>query len=271
MHDDNLNGSVIVGIFEDLTDQKRMEAEIRKNDRLRALGRLSAGVAHEIRNPLTGIATSVEVLGSKLREEPDKVKYIHAVLDEINRLDGIIRNLLNFAKPAKPRISTCSLPEIAGRVIHLLEDQAGNKGVELVLEDDVDEDTCSADGDQITQVLMNIVLNAIQACGEGDRVDMILRNQVESGTDGKRYRRVDVIDTGPGIPKEIRKNLFEPFFTTKTQGTGLGLAICQQIVEEHGGKIFNEFRPGATVFSVLLPAASEERVVIGEPKPAKGS
>jgi two-component system NtrC family sensor kinase len=271
MHDDNLNGSVIVGIFEDLTDQKRMEAEIRKNDRLRALGQLSAGVAHEIRNPLTGIATSIEVLGSKLREEPDKVKYIHAVLDEISRLDGIIRNLLNFAKPAKPRITTCSLPEIAGRVIRLLADQATNKGVELVLEDKVDEDTCSADGDQITQVLMNLVLNAIQACTEGDRIEMILRNKPESGRDGRRYRRVDVIDSGPGIPKEIRRNLFDPFFTTKSQGTGLGLAISQQIVEEHGGKILNEFRPGETVFSVLLPAVPADRVIIGEPKPAKGS
>jgi two-component system sensor histidine kinase HydH len=260
-----------VGIFEDLTDQKRMEAEIRKNDRLRALGQLSAGVAHEIRNPLTGIATSIEVLGSKLREEPDKVKYIHAVLDEISRLDGIIRNLLNFAKPAKPRITTCSLPEIAGRVIRLLADQATNKGVELVLEDKVDEDTCSADGDQITQVLMNLVLNAIQACTEGDRIEMILRNKPESGRDGRRYRRVDVIDSGPGIPKEIRRNLFDPFFTTKSQGTGLGLAISQQIVEEHGGKILNEFRPGETVFSVLLPAVPADRVIIGEPKPAKGS
>jgi signal transduction histidine kinase len=271
MHDDNLNGKVIVGIFEDLTDQKRMEAEIRKNDRLRALGRLSAGVAHEIRNPLTGIATSIEVLGSKLKEEPDKVKYIHAVLDEIGRLDGIIRNLLNFAKPAKPRISRCSLPEIAGRVIHLLEEQANSKGVELILAQKPDEVTCSADGDQITQVLMNIVLNAIQACAEGDRIEMVLRKQAEAPAGGKGYGRVDVIDSGPGIPKEIRRNLFEPFFTTKAQGTGLGLAICQQIVEEHGGKILNECRPGATVFSVLLPVAKAERAIIGEPKPAKGS
>jgi signal transduction histidine kinase len=255
MHDDNSNGNVIVGIFEDLTDQKRMESEIRKNDRLRALGQLSAGVAHEIRNPLTGIATSIEVLGSKLREEPDKVKYIHAVLNEINRLDGIIRNLLNFAKPSKPRISTCSLPEIAGRVIHLLTEQARDKGVELTLANDLDDDTCSADPDQITQVLMNIVLNAIQACEEGDRIEMVLRDKMESSVDGKRYRRVDVIDSGPGIPKAIRRNLFDPFFTTKAQGTGLGLAISQQIVEEHGGKIVNEFGSGGTMFSVLLPAA----------------
>lgn len=271
MHDDNLIGSVIVGIFEDLTDQKRMEAEIRKNDRLRALGQLSAGVAHEIRNPLTGIATSIEVLGSKLKEEPDKAKYIHAVLDEIKRLDGIIRNLLNFAKPVKPRISTCSLPEIAGRVINLLGEQAKTKGVVLILEDDVDDDTCNADADQITQVLMNIVLNAIQACAQGDRIEMILRKKAEEGIDGKRYRRVDVIDSGPGIPKEIRRNLFDPFFTTKAQGTGLGLAISQQIVQEHGGKIFNEFRPGETVFSVLLPAAMTESIVCEQSKPAKGS
>jgi signal transduction histidine kinase len=271
MHDDDLAGSVIVGIFEDLTDQKRMEAEIRKNDRLRALGQLSAGVAHEIRNPLTGIATSIEVLGSKLREEPDKVKYVHAVLDEIHRLDGIIRDLLNFAKPAKPRISICSLPEIAGRVIHLLTDQAKNKGVELILEDDLDDDTCSADADQITQVLMNIVLNAIQACSEGDRIEMVLRNKKESGAGGKGYRRVDIIDSGPGIPKEIRQKLFDPFFTTKAKGTGLGLAISQQIVEDHGGKILNEFHSGETMFSVLLPAVLKESIVSEKSGTAKGS
>lgn len=271
MHDDNLNGSVIVGIFEDLTDQRRMEAEIRKNDRLRALGQLSAGVAHEIRNPLTGIATSIEVLGSKLRGEADKVKYIHAVLDEINRLDGIIRNLLNFAKPAKPRISTCSLPEIAGRVIHLLNDQARSKGINLVLEDELEDDTCSADADQITQVLMNIVLNAIQACSDGDRIEMILRSKTESGLQSRRYCRVDVIDSGPGVPREIRRNLFDPFFTTKAQGTGLGLAISQQIVEEHGGKIVNEFRRGETVFSVLLPSTRPEKRFVEPARPAKGS
>ncbi|NIM19806.1 MAG: hypothetical protein GTO51_06125 [Candidatus Latescibacteria bacterium] len=271
MHDDNLNGNVIVAIFEDLTEQKRLEAEIRKNDRLRALGQLSAGVAHEIRNPLTGIATSVEVLGSKLKGEQEKVKYILAVLDEINRLDAIIRNLLNFARPAKPRIAPCSLPEIANRVIGLLADQAETKGVELLLKENLADETCSADADQITQVLINIVLNAIQACREGDRVEVVLRDEAAPGEGRERFARVDVIDTGPGVPESIRNSLFEPFVTTKSKGTGLGLAISQQIIEDHGGKIVCDFTPRNTIFSVILPAEKQESTINSPSNRAKGS
>ncbi|MDH3217494.1 MAG: ATP-binding protein, partial [Candidatus Krumholzibacteria bacterium] len=205
------------------------------------------------RNPLTGIATSVEVLGSKLQDDPEKIKYIRVILEEINRLNETIRSLLNFARPTKPRINSFALTELSQRVVNLLSDEAQKKGISLEVQDELKSKVCSADVNQLTQVLLNLVLNSIQACNRGDSVTMVLRNEqnVDAGEAG--FARIDVIDSGIGVPSEIRDVLFEPFVTTKTHGTGLGLAISQQIVEEHHGQISCEFLKKGTRFSVRLP------------------
>lgn len=256
MFDDSLNATVLVAIFEDLTEQKRLEAEIRKNDRLRTLGQLSAGVAHEIRNPLTGIATSVEVLEGKLKGDEERVKYIKAILDEINRLDGIIKNLLDYAKPARPRLRSCYIPDVAKRAMNLLSDHAKRRGIALKFINKLKEDRCKADADQITQVLLNVVLNALQACKRGDEIKLVLARDLASMN--SPHIKIEVIDTGPGIPAEVRDNIFEPFVTTKTKGTGMGLAISQQIVEEHSGRIFYECLRKGSKFTILLPLGSVE-------------
>jgi len=253
MHDDNLNGTVVVGIFQDLTEQKMLEAEVRRLDRLRVLGQLSAGVAHEIRNPLTGIATSAEVLGSRLEGCEDKLKYVRAILDETRRLDGIIRNLLSFAKPARPEFRPCALGEVSGRVASLLADQASKKGVELRLRDDLEGRVLSADANQLTQVLLNLVLNAIEACDRGNVVEISLCSETDPACSAGGFVRIDVSDDGAGVPPAVREHLFEPFVTTKTQGTGLGLAISHQIIEEHRGSIRCECRDKGTRFTIRLP------------------
>lgn len=253
MYDDNLDGMVIVAIFEDLTEQKRMEGEIRRNDRLRVLGQLSAGVAHEIRNPLTGIATSAEVLADRLGRENQNVKYIKAILDEIHRLDGIIRNLLDFARPPKPQIAPCSLPDVMTRVMSLLGDEATKKGIDLKLKKDVEAVYCEADAAQLTQVVLNVVLNAVQACREGDKVSLDVKHEEPTDPSYAKVVRIEVLDSGPGVPKEIRESMFDPFVTTKSRGTGLGLAISQHIIEEHKGSIQCEFLPRGTRFSIRLP------------------
>jgi PAS domain S-box-containing protein len=253
MHDDGLNGTVVVGIFEDLTEQKKLEAEVRRMDRLRVLGQLSAGVAHEIRNPLTGIATSAEVLGSRLGGHEDKLKYVAAILDETRRLDGIVRNLLSFARPAKPRFGPCAPGEVSGRVVGLLADQAAKKGIEVRVCDGLGGRLLYADADQLTQVLINLVLNAIEACDRGNTVEISLTVEPDESPSRGEVVRFDVSDNGPGIPPEVADRLFEPFVTTKTQGTGLGLAISQQIVEEHRGNIRCECGARGTTFTVRLP------------------
>jgi len=257
MHDDNLNGTVFVAIFEDLTEQKLLEAEIRRHDRLRVLGQLSAGVAHEIRNPLTGIATSAELLKNKLSDQPELTRFTKAILDEIHRLDEIIRGLLNFARPARPQMSACELGAVSMRAIGLLTDQAKKKGVTLEISNHLEAASCTADSNQLTQVLLNVVLNSIQACGAGDRIQIRLRNEnTAAGRRARRYARIDVIDNGPGVPEEVRSTMFDPFVTTKTSGTGLGLAICQQILEEHHGRIDCDFLPRGTRFVIRLPVDS---------------
>ncbi len=257
MHDDDLNGTVVVGIFEDLTEQKQLEAEVRRMDRLRVLGQLSAGVAHEIRNPLTGIATSAEVLGSRLGGHEDKLKYVTAILDETRRLDGIVRNLLSFARPSKPRFGPCAPGEVSGRVVGLLADQAAKKGIEVRVRDDLGGRLLYADADQLTQVLINLVLNAIEACERGNTVEISLAIEPDESRLGLEVVRFDVSDDGPGIPPEVADRLFEPFVTTKTQGTGLGLAISQQIIEEHRGNIRCECGSGGTIFTIRLPIGTD--------------
>lgn len=253
MHDDNLNGKVLVGIFDDLTEQRRMETEIRRNDRLRALGQLSAGVAHEIRNPLTGIANCAEVLSGKLKGDPDKARYLHAIRDEVHRLDGIIRNLLSFARPPKPNSDRCQLSDVTNRVYTLLHDQAQKKGVGLRQEVGDHPLWAFADVNQLTQVVLNMAINAVQACEPGDNVTL----SIHPGGASASTVAIDVIDSGPGIPEEIRESLFEPFVTTKTQGTGLGLAISQQIVDDHQGRIHCEFLDKGTRFSIELPRLAD--------------
>ena len=253
MHDDGLNGTVVVGIFQDLTEQKRLEAEVRRMDRLRVLGQLSAGVAHEIRNPLTGIATSAEVLGTRLGGSEDKLKYVTAILDETRRLDGIVRNLLSFARPAKPRFGPCAPGEVCARVVGLLADQAAKKGIDVQVRDELAGRALFADADQLTQVLINLVLNAIEACERGAKVGISLCVERDTGRGTADAVRIDVTDDGPGIPPEVADRLFEPFVTTKTQGTGLGLAISQQIVEEHRGSIRCDCGERGTTFTIRLP------------------
>jgi two-component system NtrC family sensor kinase len=119
---------------------------------------------------------------------------------------------------------------------------------------------CSADVNQITQVLLNIVLNSIQACERGDHVKIVLKNEKDKQSKGDAFARIDVMDDGVGVPPEVRGNLFEPFVTTKTHGTGLGLAISQQIVEEHRGKISCEFLDKGTCFTIRLPIGREAQV-----------
>ncbi|MFQ5512516.1 MAG: ATP-binding protein [Candidatus Krumholzibacteriia bacterium] len=265
MHDDNLNGTVLVAIFEDLTERKRLEGQLRRHDRLRVLGQLSAGVAHEIRNPLTGIATSAEVLGGKLRGQEDELKYIRAILDEIGRLDEIIRNLLSFAKPAAPQLGSCALADLSQRVAGLLSDEARRKGIRLAVEDGLKYRRCRADANQLTSVLLNIVLNSIHACETGDEVKIILRNEEPPQAQGRAFASIEVVDSGCGVPEEVRGNLFEPFVTTKTNGTGLGLAISQQIIEDHNGDIRCDFLKRGTRFTIRLPMEAKNDAAGGRP------
>ena len=256
---EDFHGTSLVAVFEDLTAQKAMEEELRRADRLRSLGELSAGVAHEIRNPLTGIATTAQVLKEQLAGEPEKTRYLTVILDEIKRLDDIIRNLLNFARPAHPAPREVTLNALVMEALDLLGEKAAESGVSIKFENRVPDDACFIDGDQIKQVVLNIALNGIQASGAGGEMMICTANSADPA-----FVRIEFIDSGKGIPDEIAEKLYNPFFTTRAEGTGLGLAITRKIVDSHGGKIFhlNEEGKGAR-FVVEMPRrmATDARAV----------
>lgn len=253
---DEYSGPSLVVVFEDLTARKELEEELRRSDRLRSLGELSAGVAHEIRNPLTGIATTAQVLREKLAGEDDKVEYLDVILGEIRRLDDIIRSLLHFARPAAPRPREVSMCDVVEDALTLVADTAGEAEISLRFESDVDRDRCLLDRDQIKQVVLNLAMNGIQACEPGGTVRVALRAASDPA-----FVRLDFEDDGCGIPPDAADRLYNPFFTTRSGGTGLGLSICRSIIESHGGRIWHESAPGeGATFHVDLPrmaAASE--------------
>ena len=249
-------------VCEDLTDYKRLEAELRQAERLSSLGQLAAGMAHEIRNPLAGIAMTAQVLKSRLGERPDADPYLERIQAEIQRLERIVRSLLEFSRPARPRLAPLDVAASARRVLEDLAGQAAAAGIELVPPDAAAPGAALADGDQIHQVLLNLVQNALQACQPGDRIGIDLERAAAVG--GADRLQVRVWDSGPGVLEAARSRLFEPFFTTKAEGTGLGLAVCRQILEEHGGRIQYRPRPaGGAEFCLQLspipdPPRSEE-------------
>ena len=261
---DEHHGSTVIVIFEDLTAQKRMEEELRRADRLRSLGELSAGVAHEIRNPLTGIATTAQVLKEKLAGDGGKEKYLNVILEEIARLDDIIKNLLNFARPVSPHPTELSLSSLIENALGLLTDTAREKRVSLHFESGLLEDRCLLDGDQIKQVILNIVLNGIQACGGGGTANVYVREAADPA-----FVEIELSDTGSGIPEEIADKLYNPFFTTRPEGTGMGLSISRKIVESHGGRIYHRSSVGrGTSFFIELPRRT---IVASQPVPARAT
>lgn len=246
---DDYHGMRIVAVFEDLTEQRAMEKELRRADQLRSLGELSAGVAHEIRNPLAGIATTAQVLREKLAGDEEKIKYINVILDEIKRLDDIINNLLNFARPLTPAPTQLRIGPVLENALQLLADEAAERNVALRLDNELGDDLCVLDGDQIKQVALNLILNGVQACGDGGDMTVSVRT-----SSNPEWVEIEFRDTGEGISPEAAEKLYNPFFTTRPQGTGLGLSITQKIIESLGGSIRHESELGkGTRFFVEFP------------------
>jgi signal transduction histidine kinase len=243
---------VMVG--EDLTEYKQLEAELRHAERLSSLGQLSAGMAHEIRNPLAGIAMTAQVLQSRLDDRPETEPYLQRIQAEVQRLERIVRSLLDYSRPARPQLASMDLRQAAGQAIGDLKGLAATTGIELLLPEGDTPCPARADRDQIHQVLLNLIQNAIQACAEGDRVGLRLERAAAAGG-GAGLARLIVWDSGPGVSEAAVVKLFDPFYTTKAEGTGLGLSLCQQIVKEHGGQL--SYRPreeGGSEFIIELAA-----------------
>jgi signal transduction histidine kinase len=226
---------------------------LEKQEKLATLGTLAAGIAHEIRNPLTSLKARLYTLEKHMQPVPAARKDTDIISAEISRLERIVRDVLSFARPSEPEIETIRVETIFDEVRGLMSPDLERRGVRLAVECDRDL-LIRADTGHIKQVLVNLVRNASEAIdGEGS---VTLRARPDSATlKGKETPAVilEVTDTGKGIPPEVEKRLFDPFFTTKETGTGLGLPIAARIVEKQGGLLQYRTRPGhGTTFGVVL-------------------
>jgi len=225
------------------------EDQLRRADRLTALGELSAGMAHEIRNPLGSIKGAVEILKDDYATDDAKYEFIQILLKETDRLNNIVQEFLGFARPKQPAFQQADLNEAIESVLTLTAQEARKTGVRLEKRLDPAIGKRSLDAGLLKQAFLNIVLNAIQAMPQGGVLTV-----ESSARDGAI--EVKVKDTGMGISEENRRKLFSPFFTTKKNGTGLGLAITYRIIENHRGRIDVASEPGkGTIFTVTIPAA----------------
>ncbi len=229
--------------------------QARKIDRLVSLGELSAYVAHEIRNPLTGIRTTVQFVGSKMRADDTRRADLEEVIAEIDRIEQIITSLLTFARPPASKPAPVQVADVVRRVLDNVDPQctASSVVVEFAAAEPIP--LVLADEDLLMQVFLNLVLNAVQAMPDGGSLAVTV---IAKRTSRRRNMvEIAISDTGRGIPPENLQKIFAPFFTTRRTGTGLGLAISQQIVRECGGLITAANRPqGGALFRVTLPGLS---------------
>lgn len=238
----------MIGIFQDLTRVKAMEAEIQKKEKWAFIGELSALIAHELRNPLAPLKASVEMLHEKKVSEQHADQLMKIALSEMDRLDSFVTDFLLYAKPQQPRKDSFNLHQSLREVITLLHSAKTAKGNVKISENLEGELFITGDSNQLRQVFWNLGINAIEAMSDGG--EFIISTEKKNNSVEITFR-----DTGKGISKKDIDNIFYPFFTTKEKGTGLGLAITQRITEEHGGKIIVKSQGigTGTTFKVILP------------------
>ncbi len=233
---------------------KSMQGQLIQTEKLAAIGKLAAGVAHEINNPLTGILTNSSLMLQDLPANDARREDLQVVVDETLRCRKIVKGLLDFARQTKPQKQFVDMNVVLEDVINLVRNQASFHDIEIELTPAAGLPPVRADKDQLRQVVLNTVLNAAEAMPSGGRIRACtcfdpVAAQVQ----------LSIQDTGPGIPEEIKGKIFEPFFTTKKTGTGLGLAIAYGIMERHQGTISLESAPGrGTTVTLRLPVNIEE-------------
>ncbi|OGW61405.1 MAG: hypothetical protein A2V83_01205 [Nitrospirae bacterium RBG_16_64_22] len=228
------------------------ERELRRADRLSALGELAASMAHEVRTPLASIRGAVEILGDAVPKDDPRRQFVDVLVSETDRLDRYVGTVLEFARPPRPERGPCDVNELVASTATLVAKQAKHAGVRLRIERDERIGKEMYDAGLLRHALMNLVLNAIQAMPRGGVLTLRTTAVREGGV------AIDVADTGPGIPDEIRDRLFSPFATLRPGGTGLGLSIARRIAEQHGGSLAYESSEGeGTVFHMFLPGLGE--------------
>jgi two-component system sensor histidine kinase HydH len=250
----------------ELQEQTRLllekETQLRRADRLSALGQLSAGLAHEIRNPLGAIKGAVEILQDDFPPGHPKAEFYNILLREVDRLNDVLTNFLSFARPVTPHLAPLDVRTVLTALEGLISGQARAHQVQIFTSFHAGPSRVMADETLLKQAFLNIMLNAVEAMPRGGDLAVSTRLSPAEAAGG-RPERVEVVfdDTGPGIREEELGRIFDPFFTTKKDGTGLGLAITHRIIENHQGTIRVVSQQGmGTTFAVTLPLEGAIRV-----------
>ena len=249
----NIQGRIL--LFKDLSEVKSLREEVERNRRLATVGRLAAGVAHEIRNPLSSIKGFATYFKERYRTVAEDQHIADIMIQEVDRLNRVVGQLLEFARPVSISKKEISVQAFIEDSLKRVERQAADAGVSVTAALPEKEALVRLDPDRLNQVLLNLYLNAIESMTDGGKIIVSLSGGPPGGS-----VEIRVSDTGPGIPEPDLDHIFDPYFTTKLTGTGLGLAIAHNIIQGHGGEIRAESRLGeGTTFTIVLPCAAESK------------
>ena len=230
-------------------ERLRQNERMFRAEQLATMGQFAAGIAHELRNPLTAIRSTIQYLENEFEQDTDQRKLAHDILDEVDRLNNIVGNLLSLARPAESNPEEIDICREIERCVNFIETKARSQNIKLQMDFEQDLPKLRFDQAELRQVLLNVMMNGLQSMPEGGL--LLIKASRIAGSD---RMLIQVGDEGPGIPADLRHKVFDPFFTTKTGGTGLGLAICNSIVKRYNGEIWIEqTKSGGTEVKISLP------------------
>lgn len=262
--DGKQQGAVL--ILRDLTQVRKLEAAVQRADQMAMVGTMSAGLAHEIKNPLGGIKGAAQLLQRELEDGSDLIEYPQIMIREAERINTIIEELLDLAKPRQPKIEPVNISQILDEIMLLQKQALAEQEIVFQLNLDPSIPPTFGDRDLLIRLFLNLIKNAGEAAPQGGEIIIESRidNEYHLAMPGGRSVPVILItisDNGPGIPPKVMERIFTPFYTTKTGGSGLGLAICQKIITDHGGFLKIVPRPeGGTSVKVSLPLVRKRPV-----------
>ncbi|MDH5218256.1 MAG: HAMP domain-containing histidine kinase, partial [Gammaproteobacteria bacterium] len=235
-----------------ITEARTLQTALERYKRLSAMGEMSAKVAHQIRTPLASALLYTSNLTKRGIKEDDRNRFADKALDRMRHLEKVVNDMLSFTRDASTVMAEVSLGKILNDLAGFMEAQINDGKCELIIEPLLHDNSMRANRDALLSVMQNLISNAIQACGEGGKIHVV----VDQRQQHQVVPAIDIYfsDNGPGISEEDQKRIFEPFFTTKTQGTGLGLAVAQNVVQSHGGSLWiARSDEDGTTFVMRLP------------------
>lgn len=235
---------------------RQSEEALRKSEKLAAVGKLAAGVAHSVRNPLTSVKMRLFSMERSVDLSDTQKEDFEVISEEIRNIDNIIRNFLAFSRPSKLKMQKASPSTVVDTTLRLLSQRLDSYGVEVTVNRERRLAEISIDSEQLEEVLVNLIINSCEAMGSGGQI--AIHERLETPNSLGQKVTIMVSDNGPGVPESVQDKLFEPFFSTKDEGTGLGLSIAARIVEEHGGSLrFDPTKGGGATFIITLPIKEE--------------